>query len=113
MAAWRFPAARPGLAVTKAGRTTGVTRGVVRAVRVRGVQVNYGTRQSPLLATFDNAVMVTGAAGTAFGAPGDSGAVILEALTGRPVALLFAGAGATTTACDVTAACARFNVRPV
>jgi hypothetical protein len=30
-----------------------------------------------------------------------------------PVALLFAGDTATTTACDFAAACARFNVRPV
>jgi hypothetical protein len=38
-------APRPGMAVTKAGRTTGVTSGTIRAIRVRGVQVNYGTRQ--------------------------------------------------------------------
>jgi hypothetical protein len=106
-------AARPGMPVTKAGRTTGVTRGMIRAVRVRGVQVNYGTRQSPLLATFDDAITITGSAGTAFSNPGDSGAVILDVSSGRPVALLFAGSEVTTTACDVAAACARFNVRPV
>jgi hypothetical protein len=105
-------APRPGMTVTKAGRTTGVTTGTVRAIRVRGVQVNYGTRQNPIIATFDNAITITGTAG-AFSNPGDSGSVILDQATGRPVALLFAGDGVTTTACDVAAACARFSVLPV
>ncbi len=106
-------APRPGMAVTKAGRTTGVTSGTIRAIRVRGVQVNYGTRQNPIIATFDNAITITGARGAPFSNPGDSGSVILDKPSGRPVALLFAGDGATTTACDIAAACARFNVRPV
>lgn len=103
----------PGMTVTKAGRTTGVTSGTIRAIRVRGVQVNYGTRQNPIIATFDNAITITGAAGTSFSNPGDSGSVILDQQSGRPVALLFAGDATTTTACDVAAACNRFNVRPV
>jgi hypothetical protein len=103
----------PGMTVTKAGRTTGVTTGTIRAIRVRGVQVNYGTRQNPIIATFDNAITITGAAGTSFSNPGDSGSVILDQESGRPVALLFAGDATTTTACDVAAACNRFNVRPV
>jgi hypothetical protein len=106
-------APRPGTAVTKAGRTTGVTSGTIRAIRVRGVQVNYGTRQNPIIATFDNAITITGARGTAFSNPGDSGSVILDKPSGRPVALLFAGDGLTTTACDLAAACARFSVHPV
>jgi hypothetical protein len=103
----------PGMTVTKAGRTTGVTTGTIRAIRVRGVQVNYGTRQNPIIATFDNAITITGAGGTPFSNPGDSGSVILDQQSGRPVALLFAGDATTTTACDVAAACNRFNVRPV
>ncbi len=106
-------APRPGMAVTKAGRTTGVTDGTIRAIRVRGVRVNYGTVQNPIIATFDNAITITGAGGTAFSQPGDSGSAILDRESGRPVALLFAGDAATTTACDFAAACARFNVRPV
>jgi len=106
-------APRPGMAVTKAGRTTGVTRGTIRAIRVRGVQVNYGTQFNPIIATFDNAITITGAGGAAFSRPGDSGSVILEQQSGRPVALLFAGDTTTTTACDIAAACARFNVHPV
>ncbi len=106
-------APRPGMAVTKSGRTTGVTRGTIRAIRVRGVQVNYGTRQNPIIATFDNAITITSAGGQPFSNPGDSGSVILDQQTGRPVALLFAGDSSTTTACDLAAACNRFNVRPV
>jgi hypothetical protein len=106
-------APRPGMAVTKSGRTTGVTTGMIRAIRVRGVQINYGTQQAPIIATFDNAITITGSGGTPFSNPGDSGSVILEQQSGRPVALLFAGDGRTTTACDVAAACARFNVHPV
>ena len=106
-------APRPGMSVTKAGRTTGVTTGTIRAIRVRGVQVNYGTRQNPIIATFDNAITITGRGGRPFSNPGDSGSVILDRVSGRPVALLFAGDTATTTACDVATACARFNVRPV
>src|SRR5207244_13647494 len=98
-------APRPGMAVTKAGRTTGVTSGTIRAIRVRGVQVNYGTRQNPIIATFDNAITVTAAAGAPFSKPGDSGSVILDKHSGRPVALLFAGDEVTPTACDVAAAC--------
>ena len=106
-------APRPGMQVIKAGRTTGVTTGVIRATRVRGVQVNYGTTQNPLIATFDNAITITGSGGVPFSKPGDSGSVILEIATGQPVALLFAGDLQTTTACDLATACARFSVRPV
>ncbi len=106
-------APRPGMSVTKSGRTTGVTTGMIRAIRVRGVQVNYGTRQNPIIATFDNAITLVGDGGMPFSNPGDSGSVILDRESGRPVALLFAGDGSTTTACDVSAVCARFNVRPV
>ena len=108
----RLAAARPGQAVVKSGRTTGVTRGLVTAIRVNGVQVNYGTRQNPIIATFDGTIQIAGNAGAGFIAPGDSGSVILDANTGEAVALLFAGDGVTTSACDLTAACTRFGVVP-
>lgn len=108
----KLAAPRPGRAVTKAGRTTGVTKGLITAIRVNGVQVDYGTPQNPLIGTFDGCVEVVGKDGAAFSAPGDSGSVILDAQTGECVALLFAGDGTTTTACDMTAACTRFGVSP-
>lgn len=105
-------AARPAMTVTKSGRTTGVTRGRITAIRVNGVTVNYGTLQNPIIGTFDNCVQVIGAPGQSFSRPGDSGSAILDSGSGRPVALLFAGDNTSTTACDLTAVCTRFNVVP-
>jgi hypothetical protein len=101
----------PGMAVTKSGRTTGVTRGRVVATNVNGVLVNYGTEQNPQIGTFDRCVQMIGNVG-AFSNPGDSGSFILGSDSGRAVALLFAGDGTNTFACDMTAVCTRFQVVP-
>lgn len=106
-------AAVPGMRVVKSGRTTGVTHGIVTATRVNGVQVNYGTHTAPLIAAFNDTISIIGLDGQTFSAPGDSGSVILEESTGRPVALLFAGDGRTTTACDFGGVCQQFQVQPV
>jgi hypothetical protein len=103
----------PGMRVTKSGRTTGVTTGIVTAVNVDRVQVNYGTRTSPRIATFNDTIEIIGDNGRPFSAPGDSGSVILNRDNGRPVALLFAGDGRTTTTCDLGGICRRFQCLPV
>lgn len=103
----------PGMRVIKSGRTTGVTTGTVTATRVNGVQVDYGTRSMRLIATFNDTIEIIGDDGKPFSAPGDSGSVILEEATGRPVALLFAGDGRTTTACDLGGVCQHFQAYPV
>lgn len=108
----QLAAPRPAMLVTKSGRTTGVTQGRITAIRVNGIQVNYGTMQNPLIGTFDNCVQIVSTGGGSFSKPGDSGSAILESATGRPVALLFAGNSSSTTACDMSAVCARFNVVP-
>lgn len=102
----------PGMRVIKSGRTTGVTTGVVMATGVNSVQVNYGTPTSPRIATFNDTIEIVGDSGP-FSAPGDSGSVILERSSGRPVALLFAGDGRTTTACDLGGVCRQFQALPV
>ena len=102
----------PGMKVTKSGRTTAVTKGSIDAIRVNGVRVNYGTVTSPIIGVFDGTVQISGEPGKLFSNAGDSGSAILEQSTGQPVALLFAGLGASTTACDMTAVCTRFNVVP-
>jgi hypothetical protein len=109
----QLTAAVPGMRVIKSGRTTGVTTGVVTATRVNGVQVNYGTRTSPRIATFNDTVEIVGDGGKPFSAPGDSGSAILDRATGKPVALLFAGDGHTTTACDLGGVCQQFQVLPI
>ncbi len=103
----------PGMRVIKSGRTTGVTRGTITAVRVNGVVVNYGTRTSPRLATFNDTIQIVGQDGQPFSMPGDSGSVVLEETSGRPVALLFAGDGRTTTTCDLGTVCQQFQAFPI
>ena len=102
----------PRMRVIKSGRTTGITTGRIIATRVNGVRVNFADRgDPPLLATFDNCVEVQADSGS-FSNPGDSGSVILDETTGRPVSLLFAGDGVTTTGCNFGEVMARFNVVP-
>jgi len=98
--------------VTKSGRTTGVTTGVVTAVNVNNVQVNYGTQSNPRIASFNETVQIVGDDGRPFSAPGDSGSVILDRGSKKPVALLFAGDGRATTACSFAGVCRDFNVMP-
>jgi hypothetical protein len=102
----------PGMRVTKSGRTTGVTTGVITATHVNGVQVNYGIPGAPRIAKFNDTVQIVGDHGP-FSAPGDSGSAIIETATGKPVALLFAGDGRTTTACDLGGVCRQFQAFPV
>ncbi len=110
----KVAAAVPGMRVIKSGRTTGVTTGIVTATRVNGVQINYGTRTSPRIATFNDTVeIVSEDESKPFSMPGDSGSVILDVDTGRPVALLFAGDGRTTTACDFGGVCRQFQAFPI
>jgi hypothetical protein len=99
----------PGMRVIKSGRTTGV----VTATRVNGVQVNYGTNASPRIATFNDTIEIVSDSAKPFSMPGDSGSVILDTDTGQPVALLFAGDGHTTTACDFGGVCKQFQAFPV
>jgi hypothetical protein len=110
----RIATAVPGMRVIKCGRTTGVTRGIVTATNVDGVQINYGTRQAPRIAVFDDTIEIVGdPTDTSFSLPGDSGSVILEEETGHPTALLFAGDGVHTTACSLGPLCRRLRAWPV
>ncbi len=103
----------PGMRVIKSGRTTGVTTGIITATRVNGTQVNYGTPGAPRIATFNDTIQIVSDNNKPFSKPGDSGSVILDQQTGRPVALLFAGDGTTTTACDIAAVCKQFKAFPI
>jgi hypothetical protein len=103
----------PGMAVIKSGRTTGVTTGTITGTRVNDVQVNYGTRSSPRIAVFNDTIVIVGDGGKPFGDVGDSGSVILDRDSGRPVALLFAVDGHSTTACDLGGVCRQLQVLPI
>jgi hypothetical protein len=106
-------AALPNMKVAKAGRTSGVTTGTVTATHVDGVHINYGTPFAPRLAVFNDTIEIQGANGQPFSLPGDSGSVVIDNDTGKPVALLFAGDGLNTTACDFSRVCQRFQADPV
>jgi hypothetical protein len=81
----------PDETVEKLGRTTGHTRGVVTAVEVDGVAVQYDAASSAQgVRRFDDQIEIQGAAG-AFSAGGDSGSVIWRSRDRAPMALLFAG----------------------
>jgi hypothetical protein len=76
----------PDEPVEKLGRTTGHTRGVVTAVEVDGVAVQY----DDVVHRFDDQIEIQGTTG-AFSAGGDSGSVIWRSRDRAPLALLFAG----------------------
>lgn len=81
--------ALPGLSVMKTGRTTGHTRGRIRAINVNNYVVNMGANR---LARFDGQIIFEAEPGAtqAFSRAGDSGSLITD-LEGSPIALLFAG----------------------
>ncbi|MFK8029064.1 MAG: hypothetical protein AB8G18_02400 [Gammaproteobacteria bacterium] len=78
--------------VIKRGRTTGVTRGVVTAFELDGIQINYGTRSDPAVVTFDDQIEVIGNnPSVAFSAGGDSGSFIIDRDSMEVYALLYGG----------------------
>lgn len=81
--------AQIGMDVTKSGRTTGITAGMVTQLHVT-VQVQLGAGRT---AFFEDQVLV---GGRGFSAPGDSGSLGLEVDTLRPFGLLFAGSDTAT-----------------
>ncbi|PYU87678.1 MAG: hypothetical protein DMG51_01605 [Acidobacteria bacterium] len=83
-------AANVGLSVAKSGRTTGLTCSTVAAIGITSrVQYQTGCGTGTMFTvTYQNQISVSG--GT-FGAPGDSGSLIVSQGSADPVALLFGG----------------------
>ena len=78
--------------VHKDGRTTGYTQGVIRDLTADvKIQYEMGVVQ------FTEQVLIVGTGGS-FSQPGDSGSLIVDRKTQRPVALLFAGSSSHTIA---------------
>lgn len=90
--------------VWKRGRTTLTTVGVVMDLAA-DVRVRYGNR----IAQFNDQIAVTGLDG-AFSAPGDSGSLVVDAVSRRPVGLLFAGGGGITFCNHIPDVLDRFGV---
>ncbi len=81
--------------VRKHGRTTGHTVGVVMDVSA-DIWVDYSDPGKPRKAWFEDQIMIEGVGSKKFSDGGDSGSLIVDVVTLKPVALLFAG-GATQT----------------
>lgn len=90
--------------VRKRGRTTLHTLGVVMDLSA-DIVVRYGTE----VAHFEDQLAINGVNGP-FSDGGDSGSLIVDAVTRRAVALLFAGGGNTTFANPIKWVLDRFNV---
>ncbi|NIM99906.1 MAG: hypothetical protein GTO24_18095 [candidate division Zixibacteria bacterium] len=90
--------------VTKSGRASGVTNGKVDAINVT-VSVEYDTCGT---ARFVDQIMFSDMSD-----PGDSGSVILESNTLKPVALLFAESNTNTVGNPFSAVVEALNVFPV
>ena len=92
--------------VRKHGRTTGHTVGVVTALGV-DLWVGYGAHGS---AWFEDQIAIIGVGSKDFSRPGDSGSLIVDAVTLNPIALLFAGGNGITFANPIDAVLSRFSV---
>ena len=95
------------LLVRKAGRTTGMTEGIVRVVRFDVFDVQYEQG----MVRVDDVMVIEGTAG-AFSRPGDSGSAIVDT-RGRVVGLLFAGSDAVTFAIPIRRILRRFKLKIV
>ena len=91
--------------VRKHGRTTGHTLGVVMDVAA-DFTMNYGTQT----ADYEDQIAIVGAGGP-FSQPGDSGALVVDGVTRRPVGLLFCGGGNTTFINPIDLVLQRFNAQ--
>jgi hypothetical protein len=91
-----------GMFVAKSGRTTGLTCDTIATIHA-AVQVEYENScgsSSTFVVNYDNQVEI---ASTTFSARGDSGSLIVDALTAQPVALIFAGSDSSTIANPIQA----------
>lgn len=91
--------------VRKHGRTTGHTVGVIDDISV-DIWVNYGGQR----AWFENQIAIIGVGGKDFSQGGDSGSLIVDAVSLNPVGLLFAGGNAITFANRIDDVLNYFNV---
>lgn len=93
--------------VRKHGRTTRHTVGVVMDIAA-DIRVTFGTES----ADFENQLEISGVSG-GFSESGDSGSLVVDAVTRRAVALLFAGGGSATFANPIGPVLSRFGVEIV
>jgi hypothetical protein len=93
--------------VRKDGRTTGVTTGTIIGHSEDGFVSYKGGLERAL---FTDQIRIIGS-GEPFSQRGDSGSLIVDSTTFRPVALLFAGNGVTTTATPIATVMRELGIR--
>src|SRR5215472_12644702 len=95
--------------VAKSGRTTGLTCSTIASIALN-VQVDYetscGSNVNAFTATYTNQVSVNGGN---FSAGGDSGSLIVDSTTARPIALLYGGSTTDTVANPIQDVIAAFK----
>lgn len=101
----RHTTASIGLKVQKMGRTTGWTTGVIAGINGTTV-VGYSLGA----VRFERTILLRRETSGTFGAPGDSGSLVVTEAGNRPVALLFAGSSLGTILCPISVVLDRFNV---
>jgi hypothetical protein len=95
-----------GMPVQKYGRTTAYTKGKIYALNAETI-INYG---APGYARFKYSINVrTQFLNPAFGAPGDSGSLVVTQADRRPVGLLYAGGGYDTYLNPISPVLTRFK----
>jgi hypothetical protein len=100
-------AAVENMQVEKTGRTTGYTTGVILDVRFT-VKVQYDLG----MLTFSDQILISGGA-KPFAGAGDSGSLIVDRKTKRPVGLLFCGGDKYTVANHINDVLAQLRVKIV
>jgi predicted lactoylglutathione lyase len=99
-----------GLAVAKSGRTTGLTCSSIEGL-AGSVAVDYDSSchgATAFQSHFKNQILVTGAN---FIESGDSGSLLVETNTARPVGLMYASGGTTAVANPITDVITVLNAR--
>jgi hypothetical protein len=103
-----------GLAVAKSGRTTGLTCSTINSISAT-IQVAYetscGSGMTSFNAQFLNDQVVVN--GGSFSSPGDSGSLIVDTATARPVALLYGGSTTGTVANPIQDVIGKLSLVPI
>lgn len=94
-----------GQSVKKHGRTTFLTQGIVDGL-AEDIAINYPSGQAKM----ENQISIRGTAGGNFSNGGDSGSLIVDTLSNRPIALLVGGGMGITFACPISPVLQRFGI---
>jgi hypothetical protein len=98
-------AAIKGQSVEKNGRTTFLTQGIIDGL-AEDVTINYRSGR----ANMEDQISIRGTAGGSFSDTGDSGSLIVDTISNRPIALLVGGGGGVTFACPISPVLRRFGI---